>query len=342
MISNNPVFGFPSAPSLPLSSHNLGFLDQRSALSWVQRNIRAFGGDPRKVTIFGESAGAFSVDALLTSYPHTSTPPFRAAILQSGQLSYRGAPGVGKRYPSSAAAWEALAAGLGCEDGESNFTCVAGAPAEEIKEVMEREYLNFWPAYDNATLFVDGAGRRKRGEVARVPVLSGSNAEEGRFIVYGQSSLTAYLKQALGEGATEELVARVEREYPVGGEEFPTAFDALAAIDTDISFQCAEALVANETAGVGTPSWRYYVSGFAVWSEVGDVLMRSSSMLRFLIWRRSRTRGRTTRWRFTPFSARIRLTVLLLRSGRYQPSCGVRGRSSRRTRRRDRDGELSM
>jgi hypothetical protein len=112
------------------------------------------------------------------------------------------------------------------------------------------------------TLVADGAGRRKRGEIARVPILSGSNAEEGRFIVYGQSNLTAYLTQALGEGATEEVVARVEREYPVGGEEFPTAFDALAAIDTHISFQCAEALVANETAGVGTPSWRYYVSGF--------------------------------------------------------------------------------
>lgn len=47
------VFGFPSSPELPLTGHNLGFLDQRLGLDWVQRNIAAFGGSPEKVTIFG-------------------------------------------------------------------------------------------------------------------------------------------------------------------------------------------------------------------------------------------------------------------------------------------------
>jgi hypothetical protein len=81
------VFGFPSSPELPITGHNLGFLDQRLALQWTQENIAAFGGSPDKVTIFGESAGAFSVDALLTSFPANSTPPFRGAILESGELS---------------------------------------------------------------------------------------------------------------------------------------------------------------------------------------------------------------------------------------------------------------
>ena len=79
------VFGFPASPELALTNRNLGFYDQRLALSWVQTNIAQFGGNPKKVTLFGESAGALSVDALITTSP--KNPPFRAAILQSGQAS---------------------------------------------------------------------------------------------------------------------------------------------------------------------------------------------------------------------------------------------------------------
>jgi carboxylesterase 2 len=55
------MFGFSNSPEIPFGKQNSGFLDQRMALQWVQDNIKQFGGDPDSVTIFGESAGGYSV-----------------------------------------------------------------------------------------------------------------------------------------------------------------------------------------------------------------------------------------------------------------------------------------
>lgn len=82
--SSSSVFGFPNNPELPLDERNLGFLDQRLALQWVKDNISEFGGDPNKVTIFGQSAGAASVDILITSMSNEDNLPFRAGIMESG------------------------------------------------------------------------------------------------------------------------------------------------------------------------------------------------------------------------------------------------------------------
>jgi len=171
------VFGFPSSPELPVTGRNLGFLDQRFALDWVQSNIAAFGGDPSKVTIFGESAGAFSVDALLTSFPANSHPPFRGAILQSGQYSYKPAP-----FASSRPAWDQLSAALGCPGNfSSNLTCVRAANATAIQTIVEQQALDFNnPLPDNLTLVANPAQQRRSGNIARIPVMGGTTAQEGR------------------------------------------------------------------------------------------------------------------------------------------------------------------
>lgn len=170
------MFGFPSSPELPLTGHNLGFLDQRMSLEWVQRNIKAFGGDPEKVTIFGESAGAFSIDALLTSFPKDSNPPFRGAILQSGQYSYPLVP-----RSSSLPAWYELTAELGCPgSSKSNLSCVRAADAKDIQRIIEVNGLSLSPVADNVTLMSNPAQKRIQGEIAHIPVMGGTNAQEGR------------------------------------------------------------------------------------------------------------------------------------------------------------------
>lgn len=271
------VFGFPNSPELPIQARNLGFLDQRLALDWIQRNIHAFGGDATKVTIFGESAGSFSVDAMLTSFRKDSSPPFRAAIMQSGQISYRGNPSPGKPWPDATDSWNALAAALNCADERSNLTCISKAPASTVKDIIERHSLSFTPVYDNMTLNANAARDRILGDIAEVPTLGGTDAQEGRFIILGQNNVSSYLDNVIGD-QPPDVRAAIEAAYPVGGWEFPTPFDAIAQMETEISFHCvcrlvppllsaatnfrdkqAAALVANDTAAAGIPSWRFYV-----------------------------------------------------------------------------------
>ncbi|KAF2127653.1 alpha/beta-hydrolase [Dothidotthia symphoricarpi CBS 119687] len=246
------VFGFPSSPELPPTGHNLGFLDQRFALDWVQRNIHAFGGDKSKVTIFGESAGAFSIDSMLTSYPKDSKPPFRAAILQSGQYSYRAAP-----FTSSVPAWYNLTAQLGCPGTyRNNLTCVRAAPATKVQNIINMNSLIFNPVPDNVTLVTNPAAQRLSGNIAHIPVLGGTNSQEGRVFTLGQTNITAFL-QANYAGAPA-FIPIIEAAYPIGSNGLVTGNDVISQIVTDITFQCAQALWANATASIGIPAWRYY------------------------------------------------------------------------------------
>jgi carboxylesterase type B len=93
------VFGFPNSPQLTLTAQSLGFLDQRAAHNMGPTQHRSFGGSQSKATIFGESAGVLSVDALVTSPPHS--PPFRAAILESGTATLAGLLGTGVNSTNS-------------------------------------------------------------------------------------------------------------------------------------------------------------------------------------------------------------------------------------------------
>ena len=221
------------------------------ALGWVQRNIHAFGGDKDKVTIFGESAGAFSVDALVASYGNGTHPPFRAAILESGQLSYKYQPTV-----SAVPAWNNLTASLGCPGSYgSNLTCVRAANATTIQQIIDVNRLTFPPVADNVTLVSDPVQRRAAGNIARVPILAGSNAQEGRVFAVGQTNVTDFL---IAQGFLPNLLPSILAAYPRGKNGLYTDYDIASAIFTDYVFQCTTALYTNATAAIGVPAWRYY------------------------------------------------------------------------------------
>jgi len=223
------VFGFPNSPELPLTGQNLGFLDQRIALEWVQYNIRSFGGNPQKVTIFGESAGALSVDALVTSYSHN--PPFRAAIEESGEVFLRGFLNAGLNSTQS---WLTLAAALNCTQSTSNLACVRAANATTINSIIEHAALGFQPVVDNATLIGNPAAARASHNVAPVPVLMGTNGQEGRIFVVGQTNLSAYINTTFG--ALPAVASQVAQAYAVRIAGTTSDYEAIAQIYTEWSF----------------------------------------------------------------------------------------------------------
>ena len=247
------VFGFPNAEEIPLDEQNLGYLDQRAALDWVQKNIDKFGGDPKKVTIFGESAGAASVDTLLTSFT-TDDAPFRGAILESGQSSY-GAILRGLELSSNP--FSQLAGLLNCTDS-SNLTCVRNAPATTIKQLISDNSISFSPVIDNITNVAEPALTRASGNFAKVPVLGGTNFQEGRIFEVGQTNLTSFLQTTFGTVSPQQIPL-IEAAYgPVGTTPgLDTDYDIISAIYTDFNFQCGQALHANETAEQGVRAWRY-------------------------------------------------------------------------------------
>ncbi|KAE8420530.1 Carboxylesterase [Aspergillus pseudocaelatus] len=246
------VFGFPGSPDLPESEWNLGLLDQRLALDWVQRNIAAFGGDPSKVTIVGESAGSMSVEALITSPP--DPVPFHAGIMESGVSTLLAA--------TAGSGWKALVNATNCQN-KNELECVRAIPAKQLKDIIERKMLTFspipdgitWPKnpHQNRLNSTDGSSK-----IARVPLLIGSNADEGQTFVVGQNATEAHtlLSATLGNNMT--LVQAILKEYPLGTLGVKTERDRVAKILTEVGFQCPSQRVANDSAFVGIDAWLYY------------------------------------------------------------------------------------
>ncbi|KAF5647483.1 triacylglycerol lipase II precursor [Fusarium sp. NRRL 25303] len=164
---------------------NLGFRDQRLALSWINENIASFGGDPKKVTIFGESSGAESVAAQVFAYNGRNDGLFRGAMGQSGF----GAP-LG-RYPGGFNATEAtqntyddlVSSVPSCEKlagSESTLDCLRRAPIEEIDIALRSGTAQRWAPVLDGDFFADyTTNQLSSGQFLKIPILLGANTDEG-------------------------------------------------------------------------------------------------------------------------------------------------------------------
>ncbi|KAI1044569.1 hypothetical protein LB505_010403 [Fusarium chuoi] len=240
------VFGFPNSPDIRVSETNLGIYDQQLAIEWVQRNARAFGGDPDKVTIWGESAGAMSVDI----HVNRNTSPFRAAMMFSGQMSVGYLGSTASHRDTSY--WDNLTTVVGCQADQ--LQCMRDLPADDLINAMSTAGSAFLPVTDDVTILSGRAERWRHGEVARVPVLMGTVAEEGRGLINRNISLETFF----GAYLSEPLVNKTQQRQILDAyHTLKTDFDTAAAIYTDFVWQCPQAILANISSSVN-PTWRFY------------------------------------------------------------------------------------
>jgi para-nitrobenzyl esterase len=240
------MLGFFAQQALDTEGHlagNYGFMDQQYALGWVHRNIAAFGGDPNRVTIFGESAGGLSIYSQLAS--PLAAGLFQRAIAQSGAYAgfspdYRVqilpiavAATTGNPIVESGAA---LADAVGCTS--QTAACLRGV----VAAVLVANQGTTFPTIDGMLLTETPGAAFNSGNFNRVPVVTGTNHDEYRYFVANDFTLPLTNLQygsAFDTVFGTSLAPEVEAEYPLGSS--PPVNQAelqLAAAGTDGIFAC--------------------------------------------------------------------------------------------------------
>jgi len=201
---------WPDASIVP----NVGLLDQIAALSWVREHAERFGGDPDNVTVFGESAGAMSIGALLGA--PAAGGLFRRAILQSGAAHNVSTPAAGRRVAEDFGAAAQRPAGT---------AALRALPVEALLEAQQRvvdeswrtvEGLAFQPVVDGAAIPRDPLAAVGEGAARDVSLLIGTNRDEWNLFALPDAKL-AHLDEA---GLRRRLLRNPPRAI---GDEDPEA-----------------------------------------------------------------------------------------------------------------------
>ncbi|KAJ7769194.1 carboxyesterase [Mycena maculata] len=198
------LLGFLSGSEIteyPTAGPNNGLFDQRAALEWIQRHIEAFGGDPTKVTIGGQSTGAGSVVLHLTAYGGEQNPPFRAAIIESS--------GNDPFYTDehSEECFGNVTQAVGCTGAEDVIACLRSANIGAIVSAVNNKpsTCKYEPVIDGDYIPDITSILLTEGNFSKVPILAGHTAQDGSIFVGSNTSITT----------DAQVVAAILGRYPL-------------------------------------------------------------------------------------------------------------------------------
>lgn len=205
-------------------SANNGLRDQRLALHWIQENIAGFGGDPDKVTLFGESAGGIAIGRHLTAYNGRNDKLFRAVIMESGGPLERWP--YATPYPDtySQELYVNLTRSTGCANAtSSSLECLRSLPFAELNAALNitdtwiaGTGLGPWLSVIDGDFLQDyQSTQMAEGRFVKVPILYGTNTDEGTAIAPTGINTDEEFRAAIAQGGPDnDTITMIEYLYP--------------------------------------------------------------------------------------------------------------------------------